>query len=77
MKQFDRVRFVGGGIDISNETVELRVGDIGYIIEDYADGFYEVEFMNDDGSTRVQAVLAKHMMEVAPIAGRIAITPGG
>ncbi|WP_109583611.1 DUF4926 domain-containing protein [Cupriavidus plantarum] len=33
------------------------MGDIGYVIEDYGDGHYEVEFSNADGTTSVQAVI--------------------
>ncbi|HET6552558.1 MAG TPA: DUF4926 domain-containing protein [Dyella sp.] len=51
IKLFSRVEFVGAQHD------ELRAGDIGYIIEDYGDGNYEVEFSNADGSTRAQVVV--------------------
>lgn len=36
---------------------ELQPGDIGYILEDYKDGNFEVEFSNPDGSTRLLVVL--------------------
>jgi hypothetical protein len=49
---YSRVQFVGP----VNDYPDLRIGDIGYVIEDYEDGNYEVEFSNPDGSTRVQAV---------------------
>jgi len=50
---YGRVRFVGPVKDHPG----LCIGDIGYIIEDYENGNYEVEFSNSDGSTRVQAVI--------------------
>jgi hypothetical protein len=30
---------------------QLKIGEQGAIVEDYNDGFYEVEFSNDDGET--------------------------
>ena len=56
-----RVHYLGR--EGSNEG--LRCGDIGYVIEDYCDGNYEVEFSNPDGTTRVQAVLAGSDLELA------------
>jgi len=35
----------------------IKESDVGYIIEDYEDGNYEVEFSDADGSTRVQTVV--------------------
>ncbi|MFC5743192.1 DUF4926 domain-containing protein [Dyella tabacisoli] len=51
LKLFYRVEFVG------KKHAELSAGDTGYIIEDYGDGNYEVEFSNSDGSTRIQVVI--------------------
>lgn len=53
VKLFERVEFVG------DQHPELSKGDIGYVIEDYGDGNYEVEFSNRDGSTRAQVVLSE------------------
>ncbi|MBU9694289.1 DUF4926 domain-containing protein [Burkholderia multivorans] len=60
---YDRVRFVGPRGLVSS----LRPGDIGYVIEDYGDGNYEVEFSNADGTTRVQEVIAVEHLENAPL----------
>jgi len=56
---YDRVRFIGPSGLVSS----LRLGDIGYVIEDYGDGNYEVEFSNADGTTRVQEVIAGEHLE--------------
>ncbi|MGO4815217.1 DUF4926 domain-containing protein [Cupriavidus sp. 2MCAB6] len=58
---YNRVRYVGR----EGSYEGLRWGDIGYVIEDYCDGNYEVEFSNPDGTTRVQAVLAGRDLELA------------
>ncbi|MGN5479987.1 DUF4926 domain-containing protein [Cupriavidus basilensis] len=61
MSIFNRVRYVG----LQNSHDGLRVGDIGYVIEDYGDGDYEVEFSNADGITRVQVVIPSRELELA------------
>lgn len=61
IKLYSRVRFIGAVDDYP----DLRVGDIGYVIEDYDDGNYEVEFSNPDGSTRVQAVISEGYLILA------------
>ncbi|HDR9837045.1 TPA: DUF4926 domain-containing protein [Burkholderia multivorans] len=60
---YDRVRFIGPRGSVSS----LSPGDIGYVIEDYGDGNYEVEFSNADGTTRVQEVIAAEYLENAPL----------
>jgi len=60
---YSRVRFFG----MERLREGLRVGDIGYIIEDYGDGNYEVEFSNTDGTTRVQAVIKGSDLELSKI----------
>lgn len=60
LKLFSRVAFIGKQHD------ELSAGDTGYIIEDYGDGNYEVEFSNSDGSTRVQAVINESELVLKP-----------
>lgn len=60
---YDRVRFVGPRSLVSS----LKPGDIGYVIGDYGDGNYEVEFSNADGTTRVQEVIAVEHLENAPL----------
>lgn len=61
IKLYSRVQFVGPVKDYP----DLRIGDIGYVIEDYEDENYEVEFSNPDGSTRVQAVIAESYLVLA------------
>ena len=58
---YSRVRYVGpnGFYNFVKEN------DIGYIIEDYQDGNYEVEFSNADGSTREQAVIPGDFLQLA------------
>ena len=58
---YSRVQFIGPTTDY----IDLHIGDIGYIIEDYKDGNYEVEFSNADGSTRVQAVIHENYLSLA------------
>lgn len=55
IKLYAKVKYVGDGLDQAG----LAMGDVGYVIEDYEDGNYEVEFSNPDGSTRVQTVIAE------------------
>jgi hypothetical protein len=38
--------------------------DVGYIIEDYGDGNYEVEFSDIDGSTRALAAISSIHLKV-------------
>jgi hypothetical protein len=63
IKIYSRVKFIGP----IKEYPDLLVGDIGYVIEDYEDGNYEVEFSSPDGSTRVQAVIPESYLVVAEI----------
>lgn len=60
IKLYSRVQFIGSTKDYS----DLRSGDIGYVIERYEDGNYEVEFSNPDGSTRVQTVIPENYLAV-------------
>lgn len=55
-----RVTYVGpsGLYDGINEN------DVGYIIEDYGDGNYEVEFSDIDGSTRALAAISSIHLKV-------------
>jgi len=43
----------------------IRSGDIGYIIEVYEDGNYEVEFSDENGVTILLTVLAEYEFELA------------
>lgn len=43
----------------------ISLGDIGYIIEDYEDGNYEVEFSNPEGITIAQIVVSLKDLESA------------
>lgn len=45
----------------------IKENDIGYIIEDYGDGNYEVEFSDADGSTRAQSVIPEAFLQSAEI----------
>ncbi|NYI01187.1 DUF4926 domain-containing protein [Cupriavidus plantarum] len=60
---YSRVRYVGR----EDAQDGLSVGDIGYVIEDYGDGNYEVEFSNADGTTRVQAVIQNRDLKLAEV----------
>ncbi|WP_354678909.1 DUF4926 domain-containing protein [Cupriavidus plantarum] len=60
---YNRVRYVGR----EDAHDGLSVGDIGYVIEDYGDGNYEVEFSNADGTTRVQAVIQNLDLKLAEV----------
>jgi hypothetical protein len=46
--------------NIDAKLPNIKIGDIGYVIEDYGDGNYEVEFVYSDGSTREQVVLSRN-----------------
>jgi hypothetical protein len=58
---YNRVRYVGA----PGEFERVSPDDIGYVIEDYGDGNFEVEFSNPDGTTRTQAVIARQNLELA------------
>jgi hypothetical protein len=58
---YSRVQFVGP----TKDYPDLRVGDIGYVIEVYEDRNYEVEFSNPGGSTRVQAAIPESYLALA------------
>ncbi|KWD61418.1 hypothetical protein WL76_27395 [Burkholderia ubonensis] len=58
---YNRVRYIGQ----SNAQERIYPGDIGYVIEDYSDGNFEVEFSNPDGTTRAQVVVAGRDLELA------------
>lgn len=61
IKLYSRVKFFGPVKDYP----DLHTGDIGYVIEDYEDGNYEVEFSNPDGATRCQIVIPENYLVVA------------
>jgi hypothetical protein len=58
---YNRVRYVG----LANDQDRIYPGEIGYVIEDYGDGNFEVEFSNPDGTTRTQAVIAGSDLELS------------
>ncbi|WP_086924169.1 DUF4926 domain-containing protein [Variovorax sp. JS1663] len=58
---YSRVRYLG----VANGQERINPGDIGYIIEDYGDGNFEVEFCRADGTTGAQAVIAESDLELA------------
>lgn len=58
---YSRVRYIG----LPNTQEGLSRGDIGYVIEEYGDGNFEVEFSNPDGTTKAQAVIAGCDLELA------------
>ncbi|AHB76648.1 MULTISPECIES: DUF4926 domain-containing protein [Pandoraea] len=58
---YSRVRYVG----LVNVIEQINPGDVGYIIEDYSDGNYEVEFSDPDGTTRALVVIAGSDLELA------------
>jgi hypothetical protein len=58
---YNRVRYVG----LANDQDRIHPGEIGYVIEDYGDGNFEVEFSYLDGTTRTQAVIAGSDLELS------------
>lgn len=60
---YSRVRYVGP----ENAEERLNSGDIGYVIEDYGDGNFEVEFSNPDGTTRAQVVIPGRELHAAEL----------
>ena len=42
----------------------LKIGEQGTIVEDYSDGYYEIEFSNDEGETIVLCPLSKEQFIV-------------
>lgn len=60
IKIYSKVRFIGSKEDFP----ELNTNDIGYIIEDYNDGNYEVEFSDSNGITIAQVVIPERFLLV-------------
>lgn len=58
---YNRVRYLRP----LNTKDEIKTGDIGYVIEDYGDGNFEVEFSDPNGVTRAQVVISGHHLESA------------
>ncbi|ORC51237.1 hypothetical protein B2G74_00200 [Burkholderia sp. A27] len=58
---YSQVRYIGA----MNAQETIKRGDIGYIIEVYSDGNYEVEFSGSDGTTRALVVIEEHDLELA------------
>lgn len=60
---YSRVIYVGP----NNLYDCIESNDVGYIIEDYGDGNYEVEFSDADGSTRTQSVIPEIFLQATEI----------
>lgn len=60
---YSRVIYVGP----NNLYDCIESNDVGYIIEDYGDGNYEVEFSDADGSTRAQSVIPEIFLQATEI----------
>lgn len=60
MEENVKVKYIG----LDNEVTTLKTGDIGTILLDYEDGFFEVEFLNSDGTVRVLEVIDKELLKV-------------
>jgi hypothetical protein len=60
--QYSRVRLTTDKYEVEGG----RIGMIGYVIESYADGKYEVEFSNADGITLAQFVVGEDDLILAP-----------
>lgn len=61
LSTYSRVRYIGP----VNLQDQINPGDIGYILEDYGDGNYEVEFSEPDGTTKALVVIAGRDLEEA------------
>ncbi|MDO4729545.1 MAG: DUF4926 domain-containing protein [Bacteroidota bacterium] len=60
MKEFDIVRIITN--DYCKEGV--KAGDIGVILEDYKDGYFEVEFSDSKGNTILLCSFNKNELEL-------------
>ena len=60
MKMNTVVRYIGP----DNEVTMLKSGETGTILMDYEDGFFEVEFVNPDGTTKALEVLDREFLEI-------------
>jgi len=61
IKIYERVRYIGP----SDCFERIKPSDVGYVIEDYGDGSYEVEFSEPDGVTRAQEALPEKFLSSA------------
>lgn len=53
-----KVRYVGP----DSFSADIRENDFGYVIEDYKDGNYEIEFSNADGISKAQLVIPERYL---------------
>jgi hypothetical protein len=58
---YSRVTYVGP----TGLYEDIEENDVGYVIEDYGDGSYEVEFSEADGSTKALAAIPSARLRVA------------
>lgn len=59
MKENDRVSYIGS----DNDVLSLKNGDVGTILKEHGNGFYEVEFTDEEGITVVLEVLADEFLK--------------
>lgn len=59
MKMGDMVIYTGE----DNEVTTLKKGNTGEIILDYEDGYFEVEFLNEEGVIKVLEVINEEFLE--------------
>ena len=60
MKVNTIIRYTGP----DNEVTLLKSGDTGTVLMDYEDGYFEVEFLNPDGTIKVLEVLDGEFLEI-------------
>ncbi len=70
LKNYSRVRLLTD--DYKNEGISR--GAVGYIIEVFNDGFYEVEFSDSEGTTAALLALKESELELAGLSGFISRT---
>jgi len=58
---YGRVKYIGPDLKYPN----VSNGDFGYVIEDYCDGNYEIEFSNKNGISTAQCVICLPDLESA------------
>lgn len=58
---YSRVKFIGE----FDQFPMLKENSYGYVIEDYEDGNYEVEFSDEDGVTYAQIVLPETLLVIS------------
>lgn len=64
IKVFDCVEYVGEDYHEKDYDVDIKKGQIGYILDVYEDGTYEVDLILDDGIESIQVSMSAEQIKL-------------